>query len=153
MNPRGKIISLLFFFAFCVTGALLTWHWQLRAERVTPAELYSIVNSQLAAFRADDFPRAYLVASSGVQQKFNVQQFAEMVHADYAGIVLARRVEFGFVEMHGRRAVVQVFFVDQSGQITPCIYTLVSEGETWKIDSARLLRRWPAGARLGGIWS
>ena len=88
-----------------------------------------------------------------MQQKFNITQFAEMIRNDYGSIVHAERVEFGFVEAHGRRAIIQVFFFDKEGQVTPCIYTLVNEGESWKIDSARILRRWPVGARLGGMRS
>ncbi len=153
MKQRGKVFLMVFCFAVCATAAVLNHRWQTPADRVRPAELYSIVNSQLAAFREADFVRAYDAASSGIQQKFNVRQFTEMIQADYARMVRADRVEFGFVETEGRRAIIQVFFIDKIGQVTPCLYTLVNEGETWKIDGARLLRRWPAEARLGGIWS
>lgn len=153
MNRRGKISAVLFFFAVCGSSALVTNHWLTRAARVRPSELYAVVHSQLTAMRAANFPQAYREASSGLQQKFDIRQFSEMIRTDYAGIVNAERVEFGFAEMEGRRAIIQVFFFDKDGQVTPCIYTLVNEGETWKIDSARLLRRWPAGARLGGMRS
>ncbi len=153
MSQRGKVTVLMFFFAVCGTAALVNYYWELKAERVKPVELYSIIYNQISAFHDDDFSRAYQQASSSVQQRFNIAQFADAIRADCAGIVNAERVEFGFIEAHGRHATIQVFLIDSDGQVTPCIYTLVSEGETWKIDSARVQRRWPAGARLGGLRS
>lgn len=155
MTARGKITLLLFCFALCGTAALVNFYAQTRAPRppVRPADLYAVVNLQLADFRAADFPSAYEHASSSVQQRFNLDEFAEMIRSDYSGITRAERVEFGFVETRGRRAVIQVFFIDAAGRVTPCIYSLVSEGAVWKIDGARVLRRWPEGTRLGGIRS
>ncbi|MEA3187754.1 MAG: hypothetical protein QOD99_1584 [Chthoniobacter sp.] len=153
MTRRSKITALLFVFAVCGTASLTTRYWQTHRERVRPAELYAVVNSQFAALRADNFPSAYKHASSEVRQKFSIQQFTEMIRVGYSPIVHAQRIEFGFAEMEGPRAVIQVFFFDKVGLVTPCIYTLVNEGESWKIESARVMRRWPNGARLGGLQS
>lgn len=153
MSARGKVTLLMFFFALCSTAALVNYLWleDHAPAGVRPSELFAVVNGQLADFRGADFPRAYRHASSGIQQRFNLDQFAEMIRRDYSGVMRAQRVEFGFVETQGAHAVVQVFFTDAAGAVTPCIYSLVREGEGWKIDGARILRRWPAGARLGGI--
>ena len=153
MNHRRKILALLFVFVVCVTAALVTSYLQAQSDRVRPADLYAVVNNQLVALRAANFSQAYQEASSGLQQKFSVEQFTDMIRTDYRGIVRAERVEFGFVETQGRHAIIQVFFFDKDGLVTPCIYTLVNEGESWKIDSARIMRRWPVGARLGGMRS
>ena len=143
----------MFFFAVCGSAALVNDYLQARAGRVRPVDLYAVVNRQLADLRADDFSGAYLQASSDVREKFNLSQFATMIRSDCRDLVRAERVEFGFVESQGRRAIVQVFFFDKEGQVTPCIYTLVSEGDSWKIESARVSRRWPQGTRLGGMRS
>lgn len=155
MSARGKITLLMFFFALCGTAALVNYRLAQNSQPpvVRPAELFAVVNGQLANFRDADFPGAYRHASSGIQQRFNLDQFSDMIRNEYSRIVRAQRVEFGFVESSGRHAVIQVFFIDAAGQVTPCIYTLVSEGEGWKIDGARVLRRWPASTRLGGIRS
>lgn len=153
MSSRGKITLLLFFFTVCGSAALVSFHvHRARPETVVrPADLYAVVNTQLVELRADNFSRAYQHASTNLQQRFNVDQFADMVRSDYDRAIHAQRVEFGFVERRGRRAVIQVFFIDSEGHVTPCIYSLVSEGEGWKIDGARLFETWPVGARLGGI--
>jgi len=145
----------MFFFALCSTAALVNYYLQggAKPSTVRSADLYEVVNLQLADFRGANFSGAYRHASSGIRQRFNIDEFAAMIRSDYAGIVRAQRVEFGFVETRGRHAIIQVFFIDATGQVTPCIYSLVSEGEGWKIDGAQVLRRWPAGARLSGIRS
>lgn len=153
MNQRGKITLLMLFFSVCGTAALVNYYLQLRVEQVRPVELYEVVNSQLSAFRADDFSRAYQHASTSFQQKFNVGQFTAMIRTNYAGIVDAERVEYGTFECRGHRAMLQVFFIDGSGRVTPCIYNLIIEGDGWKIDGARILESWPTGSRLGGIRS
>ena len=89
MIHRGKITLLLFFFAVCGTAALVNYYWQLRAERVRPTELYSVIYNQFADFRADDFPRAYQHASSGFQQKFNLTQFADLIRSDDLRVLAA----------------------------------------------------------------
>lgn len=154
MNARGKVVVLSLVFAVCGTAALLNARLQNEREpTVRPADLYAVVNSQLVDLRAANFSRAYEHASTDVQQRLNIEQFADLVRKDYVGMTHAAHVEFGFVEMRGRRAIVQVFLIDEIGQVTPCIYSLVNEGEGWKIEGAHLLRRWPAGARLGGMRS
>lgn len=153
MSQRSKITLLMLFFSICGSAALLSYYMHAYTERVKPVELYEVVNSQLNAFRNDDFPRAYQQASTGFQQRVNVGQFTEMIRMDFPGIVRAERVEFGAFECQGKRATLQVFFIDRDGAVLPCIYSLVSEGESWKIDSARIMKRWPMGSRLGGIRS
>jgi Domain of unknown function (DUF4864) len=157
MSPRGKITLLFFCFVVCGTAAMMSHYLETSAAThgvtVRPADLYAVVNTQLADLREANFSRAYEHASAGIQQRFNIEQFAEMIRSDYGRIVSAKHVEFGFVEVHGRHALIQVFFMDEAGRVTPCIYSLVSEGEGWKIDGARLMRHWPVGARLGGMRS
>ncbi len=153
MSQRGKITLLMLFFSICGSAALLSYYMHGYTDRVKPVDLYEVVNSQLNAVRAEDFPRAYQQASASFQQRVNVGQFAEMIRTDFPGIVRAQRVEFGAFHCVGRRATLQVFFIDGEGAVLPCIYSLVSEGDSWKIDGARIMNRWPAGSRLGGIRS
>jgi len=151
MSQGGKVGLMLFFFAVCATAAFVSYDGERQSPPARPVDLYSVVHSQFRALQAADFPRAYQHASAGMQEKFSVEQFEEMVRVDYAPIIEADRVEFGAVDIRGRHAVVRVFFVGEDGGVTPCIYSLVNEGETWKIDGARILRRIPKGERLDGI--
>ena len=151
MNLRGKIVVLLFFVAVCAAVPLVNYSFQFRRETVKPSDLYQVVYSQLDAFRASDYPRAYFQASYSMQQKFKPEQFVEMIRQNYAGVVQADRVEFGMVRCRDQRALIQVFFIGRDGGVQPSIYSLIYEDKTWKIDGARMLQRWPAGSRLGGL--
>ncbi len=133
MSSRVKSILLLFFFSLCAAAIIVT----NRARRETPApsprDLYAVVNRQLAAFRADDFPRAYQINSSSVQQKFSLPQFESMVRQSYASLTEATSVEFGAFQINGATAHVQVFFLgDHNAQAF--LYELVAEDGTWKIE-------------------
>jgi len=151
MSLRGKIIVLLFFITVCTAVPLVNYSLQVRREAVRPSDLYRVVYGQLDAFRASDYSRAYSHASYSIQQKFKPDQFIEMIRHNYADIMHADRVEFGMVRCRDQHALIQVFFIERDGDVLPCIYSLIYEGEMWKIDGARILQRWPAGSRLGGI--
>src|ERR1043166_1335746 len=99
MSARRKVLVLLGIFVLCGCAAIVAFFVQnARDAAIRPAELYAVVNSQLADVRAANFSRAYEHASTDVQQRFNIEQFTDMVRRDYAGIAVTSNVEFGFVE-------------------------------------------------------
>jgi len=151
MSPRGKFGLVLFFFAVCAASVFVTRYFQIRADQVRPAELYSVVYRQVNAVREDNYSKAYEEASGTFQRKFNLAQFIRVVQSDYGVISKAVRVEFGQTQARGGYAFMRVYFLDRSGNVIPCVYTLVNEGETWKIDNARIFPRWPAGSRIAGV--
>ena len=153
MTPRGKITLVLFFFAVCATAVLVHLWDGMRSERLKPAALFDVVGEQLAACRSDDFPSAYRQASATVQQRFPLEQFSDMLRNDNARLVKTGRVEFGPWQRMGRRAVVEVFFIGRDGVVTPCLYSLVCEGETWKIDGTRWGKTWKSDRQMRGIRS
>ena len=124
---------------------------EVRRATARPAELYDTVWRQVEAFREADFPRAYQQVSTSFQERFNIETFADLVRTDYPAIVRAERLEFGAVHFTGQHALVQVYFFRSDGEVIPCIYKMVREEDGWKIDGARVQKRWPPGRRLGGI--
>ena len=151
MKRKAKLYLLGALFATCAVAALFQRALERRWEATPPAELYDVVWKQLTAFRDYDYPSAYRHVSMGFQEKFNIEAFTDLAHAEYPGLVRAQRVEFGAVRFGGRHAFLPAYFFLAEGDIVPCIYTLVREEDGWKIDSARVLKRWPANSRLGGI--
>jgi hypothetical protein len=151
MSARSKITLLTFFFAVCGTAALLTAYLQTRAdENVKPADLYAVVERQLGELRGGNISRAYEVASSDFQQHYNVAQFAAMMQADYPGMTRVSRAEYGLVQTNGRHATMQVYLIGPAGEVMPCVYMLVREGDSWRIDGTRLLQPWPPTMRMEG---
>lgn len=150
MNPPTKASLLIFFFSLCATALLVTMHLRKHTPPPAPHELYSVVNRQLAAFRADDFPSAYRQAASAVQTKFTLAQFEAMIRRDYAQMAHARRVEFGPVNVHGSAAIVQVYFFAADGSVRSFLYSLMAERGAWKIDGAEEVRVSPRMPQLSG---
>ncbi len=148
MSGRLKILLLLFFFALCAAAVIGTHFARQRTPAPTARELYSVVERQLTALRADDFDRAYQNAASGVQQKFSRAQFEEMIRRDFSSMQEPRRVEFGDVQVAGGAALVQVFLVSPGGTTAGYLYSFSAEAGGWKIDGVqplgpRKLRRMP----------
>ncbi|MEI6352177.1 MAG: DUF4864 domain-containing protein [Verrucomicrobiota bacterium] len=153
MNRRGKLSLLLFCFCLCATAVLIHREDQTRREPSHPAELFQAIRDQVAAYRSDDVPFAYAQVSSTFQQKWTLDEFTRLVRVDFAKIRKSNRVEFGSWQQRGRHAVVEVFFVGQDGNVSPCIFTLINEAEIWKVDGARWVKDWPIGRKIRGIQS
>ena len=153
MNRRHRIGLVLLFLGICGGALLFQRTMEARRFAVRPAELYEVVRQEIAAVRESDFSRAYQQVSTGFQEKFNVEEFADLVRSDYPLLHQIERVEFGRTAREGRQALVQVYFFLPDGDIVPCVYRLVSEENVWKIDAAHVQKRWPAGRRLGGTRS
>ncbi|MEP6956905.1 MAG: DUF4864 domain-containing protein [Chthoniobacterales bacterium] len=150
MTRSVKASLLLFFFSLC--GAAFVVTHQIREHQPPPAPriLFSLVNEQLAAFRAADYPGAYRRASSGVQQKFTLPQFEQMVRRKYRGLASAQRVEFGSVSVQGGTALMQVFFFAPNGAARLFVYTLSAEEGGWKIGGVEELTRYQPRQQLAG---
>lgn len=150
--PRTIKASLLFFFlSLCGAAILVTDHVRRQASPPAPHELFAVVEKQLAAFRLADYSNAYRHAASGVQQKFTMPQFEAMIRRDFGDMTNTQRIEFGFVKVNGSSAVVQVFFVNEAGWARSFLYSLIAEGDSWKINGVQPMRTAPPGQRSAGL--
>lgn len=151
MKTRGRVAFLLFCLTVSAGAAVAYRIVEMRRASVPPAQLFELVAAQINAFREADYSRAYHQVSSGFQEKFNVESFSELARTDYPDLLRAERMEFGSVRRAGRQAAVQVYFFLPDGAVAPCLYIFVWEDGAWKIDDARVQKRWPAGHTLGGL--
>ncbi len=150
MNRTAKVSLLAALFALCAVAAFFQRAMERRWQATPPRDLYAVVWKQLSAMRSDDYVSAYQQASMSFQEKFNLETFTDIARAEYPGLVRAARVEFGAVRFEGRHAYLPAYFILPEGDVVPCVYDLIREEHDWKIDSARVLKRWPANRRLGG---
>lgn len=151
MKFFGKIGFLVFTVSACLSALFFERQLDRRASRVKPVELYATINGHLNAVRRDDIHAAYRQSAASVRENFSYAQFKRMVRDDFEDTARVERIEYGAVQTRGRRAIVQVFFIDFEDRVTPCIYSLVNEGAGWKVSGTRMLKRWEVGQRLGGI--
>lgn len=151
MTRPIKASLLIFFLSLCAAAIFVTEYLRLQVPPPAPHELFAVVEKQLAAFRAADYSSAYSHAASAVQQKFTVPQFEAMIRRDYTEMTKAERIEFGFVKVSGSAAAVQVFFVGEAGVARGFLYSLIAEGNSWKINGVQQMRPAPPGRRPGGL--
>ena len=137
MTRTIKASLLLFFFALCASAVVVTHRVRSHVPPPAPRQLFAVVERQLAAFRAADYASAYRQAASGVQQKFTAPQYEAMIRRDYGDLSGAQRIEFGYVKVNGARAVVQVYFCGGNNYNRSFLYSLVAEGNSWKISGVQ----------------
>lgn len=153
MSSRGKITLIFLFFAICAAAAWVRTGGGLGEGEFKPVDLFDAVRLQVDACRSGDYPSAYRQASAAIREKCPLERFSDQVRNENARLVNAMRVEFGPWQRRGRRAVVEVFFISRDGSAIPCLYSLISEGESWKIEGTRWLRPSETGQRLRGLRS
>jgi hypothetical protein len=152
MSPRGKITLVLLFFAICALAARGRFGNRV-AEQLKPSDLFDAVRGQVEACRSGDYPSAYRQTAATVREKCPPERFADQARNENARLTQAVRVEFGPWQRRGRRAVVEVFFIGRDGIVNPCLYSLVCEGEAWKIEGTRWLTPSRAALRMSGLRS
>jgi hypothetical protein len=98
-------------------------------------ELTGIVETQLAAFRANDYAKAYVFAASELKAIFSVQDFEEMVKTSYPIIAQSSEVEFGTVfDRDGEEAVVNALVKNTADKRSAQYrYTFRKEEGGWRI--------------------
>ena len=151
MTRTIKASLLFFFLALCASAVVVTHHVRSAVPPPAPRELFAVVEKQLAALRAADYSSAYQHAASGVQQKFTVPQFEAMIRREYSDLANAQRIEFGFVKVSGAAAVVQVFFGGRNESVRSFVFSLIAEGDSWKINGIQPMQGGRPRHRAAGL--
>jgi Domain of unknown function (DUF4864) len=151
MKPRIKSFLLTSFFVVGAAAAVATHFWRERVEaEFDPKPLYTVIAAQFEACRTDDFGKAYNQASSGVQERFTLVQYVSKIRTEYARISQPRTLQFGSASLDNRRAIVEVYFQSQNGQVTPALFTMIQEHGIWRIENFEVFETWPLDRRLAG---
>jgi hypothetical protein len=103
-------------------------------------DLIKVVDSQLAAFRRGDYPRAYTFAGSQVHLQYPLPLFERMVKIGYPVIARSHSEQFGVILDNGEEAVVNVGLLDESGRLFHYQYFLKREQAGWKINGVSEVR-------------
>ena len=147
MTRTTKLGILAAVFFLCGASAFVQNRFEQDRQAIPPNELYEVVRKQIHAFRDADFASAYRQVSSSFQERMNMEAFSDLARTEYPGIARAERVEFGAVQADGRHAIVPVYFFLQDGDVIPCVYSLVNEENSWKIDALAVC------ARSAALWA
>lgn len=103
--------------------------------------IQSVISSQIAAFQADDFTKAFTFASPTIQQIFgSPEQFGTMVREGYPMVWRPSEVTFLSVETIDGLLWQTVMVRDQAGAVHLLDYQMVELEDGWKINAVRKRR-------------
>ena len=122
---------------------------ETNAAEVLPPEpgIETTIQSQIDAFLADDFPKAFTFASPNIRMLFgSPERFGAMVRQGYP--MVWRPGEVRFLELRDIDGALwqKVLIRDQSGRLHILDYQMVETGDGWRINGVQLLRPPGVGA-------
>lgn len=103
------------------------------ASEAVKKELTGIVDAQLAAFRANNYNKAFSFASTDLQSLFSPDEFEAMVKKTYPVIAHSASAEYGTTFDTGTEAVVNVRVQDADKKSVEYQYLFKKEEGGWKI--------------------
>jgi Domain of unknown function (DUF4864) len=103
------------------------------SEEEIEGQLRKVIESQLAAFRQDDYARAFEFAASALRTQVSLPAFERMVKNGYPIIAKSNAVQFGVILDNGDEALANVAIAGASGSTHHFQYVLRREHSGWKI--------------------
>ena len=106
------------------------------------AAIRKVISEQLDAFARDDGPRAFSLATAGIQAQFRTPDiFMEMVRSQYAVVYRPKSVQFQTPEIVDGQVVQPVRMTDSAGGTWLAIYPMLREaGRGWRTNGCLLHR-------------
>lgn len=123
--------------AFAVTLLLVAFSPAAQADG---AEIKGVISSQIDAFKADDFERAFTFASPSIQNIFRTpENFGRMVSNGYPMVWRPAEVSYLDLRMEGGAVFQDVQIVDSDGRTHILEYRMEQMESGWKISGVRIL--------------
>ena len=123
----------------CVTGL------SAQDDRIPGIE--ATIQSQIDAFRADDFETAFTFASPSIRTLFGSStRFGAMVRNGYPMVWKPSDVRFLELRRQGPFLFQKVFVRDAAGAPHVLEYNMIQTEDGWRIDGVQLLAAPPIGA-------
>ena len=130
--------TLLFSLILIVTGM---------SARADEAAIQSVIQSQITAFKQDDFATAFTYASPTIRQLFGTpEQFGMMVRQGYPMVWRPGQVDFLPLKSEPNRTFQDVMITDQTGVVHVLRYTMIEGEISWKINGVQVLQTPQVGA-------
>ena len=105
------------------------------------AAIRAVIADQLDAFAHDDGPRAFSLATAGIQATFGTPEaFMEMVKTQYPVVYRPKSVRFQPSEIVHGEVVQPVRMTDAAGGAWLALYPMLREGGRWRTNGCLLHR-------------
>jgi hypothetical protein len=114
--------------ALSVDSVLRTRHEQVAARTAALA-----IRSQLEAFNQGNYREAFHYAAQGIQARFTLPEFRQMVESGFPRIAHSRKAVFDAPHVQGDMAIVPVTVTGVDGLTTQYIYEMQREGSSWRV--------------------
>jgi hypothetical protein len=110
-------------------------------SREDAAAIRKVISDQLDAFARDDGPRAFSLATAGIQATFGTPEaFMEMVKSQYPVVYRPKSVQFQPPEFVHGEVVQPVRMTDSEGGAWLALYPMLREGGRWRTNGCLLHR-------------
>jgi hypothetical protein len=111
-------------------------------SRADTSAIETVIRGQLAAFAADDAPKAFSFAAPGIRRSFGTaENFMEMVRTGYPVVYRPAAVVFLKPETDGHEVLQPVQMTDKEGQLWVALYVMQRQtGGKWLTGGCRLVR-------------
>ena len=111
------------------------------------AAIQGVIDDQIAAFRADDFARAFGYAAPSIQGLFGTpSNFGRMVRQGYPMVHRPAEVEYLDARPEGGGWSQEVLVTDAQGRLHVLRYAMVETEAGWRIAGVEILRAPEVGA-------
>jgi len=96
------------------------------------------INSQTAAFAADDFELAYSYSSPYFQATVTVEQFVQLINGSYGPLIQSSNLVFSncLTDSSEKLVVIDVRFIQQSNDVYGLKYLMVNTRDGWRVQAA-----------------
>jgi hypothetical protein len=129
--PRLLLCALLLFVAAASVAADIT--------KEDAAAIRKVISEQIDAFKRDDGPRAFSLATAGIRAQFGTPEvFMDMVRSQYAVVYRPRSVQFQAPEIVDGQVVQPVRMTDAAGRAWLAIYPMLREAGGWRTNGCLL---------------
>jgi hypothetical protein len=103
------------------------------------AAIRKVISEQIDAFKRDDGPRAFSLATAGIRAQFGTPEvFMEMVRSQYAVVYRPKSVQFQVPEIVDGQVVQPVRMTDADGRAWLAIYPMKREAGAWRTNGCLL---------------
>jgi hypothetical protein len=116
------------------------------AQQAVPREdaraVREVIQAQLDAFRRDDAPRAFALATPGIRATFgSAENFLEMVRGSYAVVYRPQSVIFEAPQLIDGQVLQPVRLTDAEGRAWMAIYPMQRQSDgSWRTNGCQLAR-------------
>jgi hypothetical protein len=133
--PRSLLCALLLFVSAASPAADIS--------KEDAAAISKVISEQIDAFKRDDGPSAFSLATAGIRAQFGTPEvFMEMVRSQYAVVYRPKSVQFQAPEIVDGQVVQPVRMTDADGAAWLAIYPMLREAGGWRTNGC-LLHRLP----------